>query len=54
MTRAPWRFHFDLAQGAVGIGCVLLMTGVIHFTPVAVGALVIGSMCSLRFTWEAR
>jgi hypothetical protein len=39
--------QIDIAEGVLIIAIVLLMVGVIHFTPVAVGLLVLGTMFKL-------
>lgn len=45
-------FTFDPVQLLWAVAVVLLIVGVIHFTPVAVGALLLGSQCHLTWTWK--
>lgn len=42
----------DPLQVLVVIAIVLMMVGVIHFTPVAIGALLIGTYFELKFKFE--
>lgn len=45
-------FTLDVFGVLFFIACILLAVGVIPFTPVAVALLLIGSQCSLSFTWR--
>lgn len=44
----------DPFKVAVNIAVVLMMVGVLPFTPVTVGALIMGSMTSLSMTFRRR
>lgn len=48
------QFHFNPFGLLFGIGVVLLMIGVIPFTPVAVGILLLINECEVKFTWDLR
>jgi hypothetical protein len=47
-------FTFDFFNLIFCIGVVLLMVGVIPFTPVWVGALLLLSTCELTYEWRLR
>ena len=44
--------HFDLVKCVVGIICVLMLVGVIGISPAGTVALVLASMCELKFSWS--
>lgn len=46
-------YHIDFATLLATIAAVLLMVGVIPFTPVGVGAIILLAQCELKLTWVA-
>lgn len=42
----------DIFKFITSVGIVLLMVGVLPFTPAMVGGLILASMCELQMTWD--